>query len=157
MSNEVFLKIKNLIEKNNFSYEVKEHPPTRTSEEAALYRDDDIKIGAKALIVKTDKEFVMLVISGNRKFNSKKLKNILKTKKLRFATEEELKKISDCIPGSVPPFGNLFNIPVYLDKSIIKNEYIAFNAGLLTKSIKMKKQDYLTLVNPKIEDFSEEK
>ncbi len=152
---DVFSEIKNLLEKNKIDYKFKEHPPTRTSEEAAFYRNEPIKIGAKALILKTDKEFIMAVIPGNKKINSKKLKLILKTKNLRFATEQELLKISNCTPGSVPPFGNLFNISLFIDKLLLENEFVAFNAGSLTKSIKIKKQDYLSLVNAKIESFIE--
>ena len=152
---DVFHRIITLLENNNISYELKEHPPTPTSEDAAKHRNEPLEIGAKALILKTYKEFVMCIVSGAKKLDSKKLKNILNTKKLRFASREEVIKVSNCIPGSVPPFGNLFSIKVFIDKSFLKNKFIAFNAGSLTKSIKMKKQDFLSLVKPEIHDFSQ--
>ncbi len=152
---EVFDKILDLLEKNKIDYELKEHEPSYTSEESAKNRGEDLKIGAKALILKINEEFIMCVISAVKKINSKKLKLILKNKNLRFANINEVKEITKCVPGSVPPFGDLFNLEILIDKSLLENEFIAFNAGLLTKSIKMKKDDYLKLVDGKICDFVE--
>jgi len=68
-------------------------------------------------------------------------------------SSKEIKEITDCVPGSVPPFGNLFNIPVYVDKSLLENNEIDFNAGELTVSIFMELEDWLNIVHPKIVDF----
>ena len=54
----------------------------------------------------------------------------------------------------MPPFGNLFNIKVYFDKSVVENDIVAFNAGTHTKSIKMKAKDLVKVVNPVIGEFS---
>lgn len=151
---EVFYKIINLLENNNIKYELKEHLPTYTSEESAKYRNEPLKIGAKTLILKYDNEFLMCIISASKKLDSKKLKNILKTKKLRFAIPKEIKEKTNCVPGSIPPFGNLFNLKMLTDKSILENEFIAFNAGLLTKSIKLKKDDYINIINLEVVDVS---
>mgnify|MGYP001614304673 CR=1 FL=1 len=150
----VFNKIIELLDKNNIKYEIKEHKETYTSEQAAEYRGEDLKIGAKAMILKGD-DFLMCVISAARRINSKKVREIINCKKLRFATKEEVIEKTGCVPGSVPPFGNIFGLRLLVDESLLENEYIAFNAGMLTKSIKMKKDDYLKMVNAEICDFSE--
>ena len=155
MEQTAFQKIITFLEKNKISYQQKEHPPTYTSEQSATYRNEPLKIGAKALILKTDTEFIMCVISAAKKLDSKKVKEKVKSKKLRFATIEEVKKITFCVPGAIPPFGNIFNINTLVDKSIEENEDIAFNAGSLTNSIKIKSAEYRRALKPVIVDISQ--
>ena len=149
-----FLKIKSFLDKNNVSYEFKEHEPVRTSEEAAAARGDDIRIGAKAILLKADKEFVMVVLSAAKKIDSKALKKVLGVKSLRFATSGEVEEKTGCVPGGVPPFAHVFGLDLLVDKSITENEFMAFNAGEQTKSLKMKTQDYVHLLKPRVEEFS---
>ena len=97
----------------------------------------------------------MCVLPGNEKIDFKKLKIIINKRSLSLATREEVEKATNCIPGEVPPFGNIFKIKTYVDKSLLKNNEIAFNAGLMTKSIIMNVKDFLKIVNPIVEDFIE--
>jgi prolyl-tRNA editing enzyme YbaK/EbsC (Cys-tRNA(Pro) deacylase) len=149
-----FSKIKSFLEEHHVSYEYKEHEEVRTSEEAAKARGEDIKIGAKAMILKADDKFIMFVLSAAKKIDSKRVKEILGAKSLRFATPEEVNQLTGCIPGGVPPFANIFGLDLLLDKTIVANEFMAFNAGERTKSLKIKTVDYLRLLKPRIEDFS---
>jgi prolyl-tRNA editing enzyme YbaK/EbsC (Cys-tRNA(Pro) deacylase) len=113
-------------------------------------------IGGKALVIKIEDEFKLFVLSAARQMNSRAMKKHLGVKRTRFATRDELKELTGCVPGCVPPFGEpILPLELYLDNSILKNEKIAFNAGSLTDSIIMKVEDYLRLVNPKeVFDFS---
>ena len=149
-----FDKIKAFLDEKNITYEFKEHEAVRTSEEAAEVRGEDIKIGAKAIVLKTDDKFVMVVLSAAKRIDSKALKNILEVKSIRFATPDEVMEKTRCEPGGVPPFAHVFGLDLLVDKSIVQNEFMAFNAGERTKSLKMKTQDYLNLLKPRIEDFS---
>ena len=74
-------------------------------------------------------------------------------KKIELAAPKDVKQVTGCNIGSVPPFGNLFNLKVYFDKSIVENEIIAFNAGQHTRSIKMKSKDLVRVVNPVMGEF----
>ncbi len=150
----VFENLKNFLDENSVSYEFKEHEEVRTSEEAARARGEDIKIGAKAMILKCDEKFVMLVLSAARKIDSKKVKILLSCDSLRFATPDEVTQLTGCLPGGVPPFANIFKLDLVVDKSILENEFMAFNAGERTKSLKLKTKDYLRLLKPRIEEFS---
>jgi prolyl-tRNA editing enzyme YbaK/EbsC (Cys-tRNA(Pro) deacylase) len=149
-----FDKLKSFLDENNISYEFKEHEEVRTSEEAAKARGEDIKIGAKAMILKCDDRFVMFVLSAAKKIDSKRAKEILNVKSMRFATPEEVTQLTGCVPGGVPPFANIFGLDLLLDKTIVANEFMAFNAGERTKSLKLKTKDYLSLLKPRVEDFS---
>jgi len=152
--NPVFEKIKSLLDANKVDYEVMEHEAVYTSEQAAKIRGTELKQGCKALICKTEKGYVQAVVSGAKELDLEKLKKILNVKELELADAKQVKKVSDCDIGSVPPFGNLFGIPVYIDKSVVENKIIAFNAGSHTKSIKMESSDLITLTQSKIDDFS---
>ena len=154
---DVFHKIKALLDQHNLNYAVKEHPPTPTSEDSARERGEPLKIGAKALILKADEKFVMVIVPGDRKIDSQRLKEILKAKNLRFASAEELEKITFLKPGAVPPFGNLFNLPTIMEQAFLDEEYLAFNAGSLTISIKMKVNNFIDIVKPTLYEFSVKK
>lgn len=137
-----------------------EHVPVRTSQEAAKIRHGySLSQGAKALIVRvkkseSDKSFVMLVVPGDKKFDDTKVKLLLKAKDIRFATEEEVSKITDGVQvGGVPPFGNLFGLSVYVDDGVLANDKIIFNAGDRSFSIAMKSGDYSSLVNPIVDSL----
>ena len=149
-----FSKLKAFLDENNISYQYKEHEEVRTSEEAAKARGEDIQIGAKAMILKADDKFVMFVLSAAKKIDSKRVKEILRVKSLRFATPEEVNQLTGCVPGGVPPFANIFGLDLIVDKTIPMNEFMAFNAGERTKSLKIKTADYLQLLKPRIEEFS---
>jgi prolyl-tRNA editing enzyme YbaK/EbsC (Cys-tRNA(Pro) deacylase) len=124
-----FSKLKSFLDENNISYEYKEHEEVRTSEEAAKARGEDIKIGAKAMILKADDKFIMFVLSAAKKIDSKRVKEILGVKSLRFATPEEVNRLTGCVPGGVPPFANIFGLGLLVDRTIPMNEFMAFNAG----------------------------
>ena len=95
--------------------------------------------------------FVMLVLPGDKKFSGLKVKKLFGTKDLRFATEEEISKLTDGIQiGGIPPFGNLFEIRVFVEKTLLENEKIIFNAGDRSFSVAMKARDYLEIVRPTI-------
>lgn len=147
-------KIIDLLKENNCWFETFEHEAVRTSEQAAKIRTGySFQQGAKAMIVrvKSKSKFIMLVYPADKRFDSKKIKQILKTNDLRLATEQEVLEItSGVIPGGVPPFGNLFGLEVYADQSLFDNEKIIFNAGDPRFSVAMNSKDYKTLVNPQI-------
>lgn len=149
----VFKKIKEILNSSGIKYSLKHHEPVYTSEQAAKVRGDKLKQGAKAIIMSTDSGFVLAVLSAEKRIDSKKLKKILKTKNLSFASSDKIKNFG-VEQGDVPPFGRILGLKTYVDKSLLENEEISFNAGSLTDSIKMKLKDYLAIEKPTIADFS---
>lgn len=138
------------------SYRTVHHEPTRTSEESAKARGEEVRVGGKALLVKTGDEFRLFVLSAACKLDSAALKARFGVKKIRFASAQELADLTGLVPGSVPPFGRpILPFELYVDESIVKNEHIAFNAGSLTDSIIMQTADYLRVARPTIFPFSE--
>ncbi|MCK4589579.1 MAG: hypothetical protein KAT77_03990 [Nanoarchaeota archaeon] len=155
MAEEIFRKIIDLLEQNKVKYKLIEHEPVFTSEGAAKVRGTKLEQGAKALVLQSKKKLFLAVVPGNKKINLEKLKVILKVKKLGLASPERVKEKTSCEIGSVPPLGNVVGLDTYVDKNLLENEYIAFNAGSHSKSIMMRSVDYVKIVNPEIDLFAE--
>ena len=136
------------------SFRLIEHAPVFTSEEAARVRGTPIEAGAKALVLRAEDRTVHVVLPGHRRVDNARLRAILGTRTLRFATPEELFALTGCVPGAVPPFGNLFGLPVLVDEELTQREEIAFNAGSNTVSIVMRCADFLRLSDARIHRLS---
>lgn len=127
------------------AFEIFEHAPVHTSEEAARARGTRLEEGAKALVVRAEDRYVHLVLPAHLKADNALLRALLGTRKLRFATPEELSALTGCAPGAVPPFGNLFGLPVFVDEELCRNERVAFNAGSNSVSVTMRRGDLVRL------------
>jgi prolyl-tRNA editing enzyme YbaK/EbsC (Cys-tRNA(Pro) deacylase) len=143
--------------RESISFREVHHEPTRTSEESAHARGEDIRVGGKALLIKVDSDFRLFVLSAARKLDSAAIKSHFHVKKTRFASPEELLELTGLVPGSVPPFGApIFPFPLFVDPSVFENDRIAFNAGSLTDSIILGTPDYRRLAAAEIFPFSSE-
>jgi len=149
MSAPVLQSIITLLDTNDISYRLIHHEPTFTSEQSAAVRGEDLRIGGKAILMKTGDDFRLLVISAELRVDSKAIKKHLGASGLRFATAEELRELTGLVPGSVPPFGRpILPFELYADPSVFANDRIAFNAGSLTDSIVMSSADYRAIARP---------
>lgn len=70
------------------------------------------------------------------------------------ASKEEAETVTRTKIGAIPPLGNLFGIPLYVDETLGNNEMVVFNAGEHTKSIRMKYRDFVTVSSPTIGSFT---
>jgi Ala-tRNA(Pro) deacylase len=127
------------------AFEILEHAPVHTSQEAARVRGTRLQQGAKALVVRAEDRFVHCVLPAHLRADNAALRAIVGTRKLRFATRDELYSLTGCEPGAVPPFGNLFGLPVLLDEALCDNERVVFNAGSHARSITMQCTDLVRI------------
>lgn len=153
-------RIKALLDAEACPYETFEHEPVRTSEEAAAARPGySLRHGAKAIILrvkrsKKDKFFVMLVFPADRRFDAKAVKEYFAARDIRFASEDEVARLTGGIqPGGVPPFGNLFDLPLFATPQLFGVERIVFNAGDRRFSLAMRSADYRRLAQPEVFSF----
>lgn len=149
MDKKITDQIRNLFVDNNINFREVDHEPAPTCELSANARGESQHAGGKTLLLKDKKGFKLFVISAVLEADSKAIRKILRSPKLRFATEEELLDLAGVVKGALPPFGRpILPFDLYIDESIFKNEIIAFNAGILTKSFILKVEDYLKLIEP---------
>jgi prolyl-tRNA editing enzyme YbaK/EbsC (Cys-tRNA(Pro) deacylase) len=134
----------------------KDHAPTRTSEESAAVRGEDLGVGAKALVLRADGRYGLFVLPADQKLDGAAVKRELRTKQLRFATPDELMALTGLVPGSVPPFGEpVLPLPLYADSSVgTRHTRLAFNAGSLTVSIVMAAVHWEAVARPQRFRFS---
>jgi prolyl-tRNA editing enzyme YbaK/EbsC (Cys-tRNA(Pro) deacylase) len=131
------------------------HEPTRSSEDSARARGEELRVGGKALLIKVDDTFRLFVLSADRKLDSAAIKQHFGAKKTRFATLGELAELTGLVPGSVPPFGPpILPFPLFADPSVFENDRIAFNAGSLTESMVMPIADYRRLAGAEVFRFA---
>jgi prolyl-tRNA editing enzyme YbaK/EbsC (Cys-tRNA(Pro) deacylase) len=133
-----------------------EHAPVRTSAEAAAVRGTSLAAGAKALVVRADGRAVHLVLPADRRVDNGRLRQLLGTRAVRFVTPAELATLTGCVPGGVPPFGNLFGLEVLVDEGLTQAGEIAFNAGSPTVSVIMRCEDFLRLAGARVARFTRE-
>jgi Ala-tRNA(Pro) deacylase len=141
---------------NNVQYEVIEHAPAFSAHEVAVVSHVPEKDLAKTLIVNADGKYYMVVMPADHRLDDHLLQGMLKSKHVQLASEEDLQQIfPDCEVGAMPPFGNLYALPVYADKSLADDNVIVFNACSHTRSIRLKMYDFLRLVKPVVAEFSQ--
>lgn len=129
-------------------FQLTTHAAVRTSAEAASVRGTSLHSGAKALMVKTDAAFVLLVMPADMSLKSSAARRLLKSSRMRFATPDELMDLTGLVPGSVPPFGSLFGLQTICEERLSDNERINFNCGSRTRSIQMSYRDYVVVESP---------
>jgi Ala-tRNA(Pro) deacylase len=135
-------------------YEVLSHPEAFRAAEIAHTLHTPEKEMAKVVIVKVRERFVMTVLPASWNVNLPRLRTVLATPQMRLATEEEIKHLfPDCELGAMPPFGNLYGLPVYVDRSLTEDEEIVFQAGTHSEAIRMRYWDFAALVFPVIAEF----
>ena len=97
----------------------------------------------------------MAVLPASYHVDFNMLKEVTGEENLRLAFESEFRDVfPDCEVGAMPPFGNLYGMPVFMAESLVQNEEIAFNAGTHTEVIRMSCNDFMRLVEPRILRFS---
>ena len=97
----------------------------------------------------------MCVLAACSRIDLRSLKHQLGANTLELVPEMELGFIfSDSELGAEPPFGNLYNLPTIMDKELLKDDHLTFQAGTHEKAITMSMTDYRKMVEPKILDFS---
>lgn len=146
---EILPAIRHLLTETGIAFREVSHEPTRTSEESAKARGEELRIGGKALLMKGDDVFRLFVLPADRKLDSGAIRREFGWKKLRFATPVELNELTGLVPGCIPPFGPpILPFELCLDQAVTQNPRIAFNAGSLTDSIILAMNDYLAIAHP---------
>jgi Ala-tRNA(Pro) deacylase len=150
----ILQRLKDHLDREKVTYKVLSHRETFTAPELAQALHVPGKELAKVVIVKADKRFVMMVLSANRRVDLKRLKEIFRTSHVRLATEAEFNELfPDCELGAMPPFGNLYGLEVTVDQSLTMDEEIVFQAGTRHEAVKLRYQDFASLVRPRVAEF----
>ena len=144
----VYEKLVERLSRAGIEFATTRHRPVFTSAEAAAVRGVDLHSGAKALVVKAGRDFVMIVLPADLLLDGKAAKKALGCKSIRFAKPDEVRTITDLEPGAIPPFGSLFGLKTYCDERMADSARINFNAGAHDHSVSMTWDGYLAAERP---------
>ena len=110
---------------------------------------------AKTVMVKLDNRLAMAVSRGTDKVDIDLLRGAAGAKKAELATEIQFQGMFSGVElGAMPPFGNLYEMAVYVDEGLTRDERIAFNAGTHSELIQLDYAEFERLVEPTVANFS---
>jgi Ala-tRNA(Pro) deacylase len=114
------------------------------------------KMVAKTIIARADDNMISLVLPASSRADLNKVQTALGAREIRLAHEAEFAAtFPDCAVGTMPPFGNLYGIPVYVEQSLTGQETIAFPVGTYTDTMSLRYADFERLVHPKVMTFAQ--
>ena len=148
-------KLTEFLDRNQIEYMTIRHSLAYNAQRIAATTHIPGKEIAKTVIVKVDGRMSMAVLPASYRINLRLLRETSGARKVEIATETEFKNLfPDCEPGAMPPFGNLYDMEVYVAESLTEDEEICFNAGTHVELIRMAYADFERLVEPVVLRFS---
>ncbi|HSW71452.1 MAG TPA: YbaK/EbsC family protein [Gammaproteobacteria bacterium] len=143
--------LKEFLDSHKIKYISISHSPAFTSQEIAAAAHISGKHLAKTVIVKVNGNLAMVVLPAHEHVNFAALKQAAGVTNADLASESEFKsKFSECEVGAMPPFGNLYEMPVYVYGDLAHQEHITFNAGSHSELVQLSYSDFSRLVHPKV-------
>lgn len=141
--------IKKYLDEHNVRYEHISHTPVYTAQEVAEALHASGKAVAKTVILSDDLGFVMAVVPATHRVCLESLRTMSGRRGLDIATELEFQGLfPNCETGAMAPFGNLYELPVFVHASLREDESITFNAGTHEDAIRMPYAAFEELVAP---------
>ena len=148
-------RLKQYLDSFGIRYVVISHSMAYTAQGVAALAHVPGKELAKTVIVKMDGRFAMAVVPASRHVNLAQLKDAVHANRVELAPEEEFQTMfPDCETGAMPPFGNLYDMPVFADESLARDKEIAFNAGSHRELVRLSWEDFSRLVEPIVLSFT---
>jgi len=148
-------RLEQYLRENGASFEVMTHAEVYTMQEVAAALHVSGKQVAKVVMVKADGKMVMLVAPAPSRLNFAQLRTVLGAKEVGLAKEEEFGQLfADCVTGAMPPFGNLYDLPVYVDQALTEEADIVFRIGTHRHTMKVAYADFSRLAQPTVGEFA---
>ncbi len=130
------------------------HSAAFTAQEIAARAHIPGKELAKTVMVSIDGEMAMAVLPASYKVDFALLREITGASRVDLCGEADFKdRFPGCDLGAMPPFGNLYDMRVYVDESLTEDDEIAFNAGSHTELVRLAYEDFERLVDPLVVSF----
>jgi len=148
-------KVRAFLDAHDVKYVIISHSKAYTAQGIAAITHISGKELAKTVIVKLDGDLAMAVLPASFQVDLEALRKATGVREAELANEHDFKRhFPDCETGAMPPFGNLYGIPVYVDETLTEDKEIVFNAGSHYELIKLAYKDFERLVKPEVMAFS---
>jgi Ala-tRNA(Pro) deacylase len=144
------------LRENRVPFEVQHHPRAVPAQEVAASEHVPGKMLAKTVMVLADGQLIMLALPAPYQVDLEKVSALLEAGEVRLAEEEEFgDAFPDCEVGAMPPFGNLYGVPVYVEEALAEDEQIIFRAGTHTDTMSVRYADFERLVEPAVAAYAQ--
>lgn len=144
--------IYNILKEMNIDYSVTEHKPVYTIEEMNDLGMENIDHVIKNLFIRDDKKknYYLVLVQKDKTVNLNKLKETINSRRLSFASEEDLEKYLGLKKGAVSPLGivndeNKF-VKVIIDRDIRNLEFIGVHPMENTATVWINVEDLQKLI-----------
>jgi Ala-tRNA(Pro) deacylase len=143
------------LEQRHISYSPIYHLPTRAASfTAAVLRVPGKEVAKTVVFLAREKPF-LAVLAACCYVDLKKLESVVGMPVQLLGKEECGRLFADCDVSAIPPFGELYGLPVYMDQDLADSPEIIFSAGTRFDAIQMGNVDFVRLVKPHICSFAE--
>ena len=145
-------RLQHYLHEQHIPFETIHHSRALTAQETAASAHIRGSQLAKTVMINLDGRLAMVVVPGDHRVDMELLREATGARNVELATEAEFSnRFPDCEVGAMPPFGNLYDIEVYVDESLAPNAdaKIAFNAGTHTDMMRIAYREFERLVQPK--------
>ena len=148
-------KLKDFLDAHKVKYVTLRHSIAYPASEIAASAHVKGRNLAKTVIVRLDGKLAMAVLPSKFRVNLERLRVASRSGSAELSGEADFaREFPGCDEGAMPPFGNLYGMPVYVDPSLAEDEEIAFNACTHTEVIRMRYADWERFVHPSVASFA---
>ena len=149
-------KLEEYLRQQQVPFEAQQHSRAFTAQDVAASEHVPGKLVAKVVIVFADGKLAMLVMPAPYRVDFSRAAAALGAKHVRLADEAEVgAAFPDCEVGAMPPFGNLYQLPVYVEQRLAEDERIVFPVGTHTETMRLAYADFARLVHPTVAEFTQ--
>lgn len=147
----ILTKLREFLDANHVQYEVRSHPQAFTAQAVAEAEHIPGREVAKTVMFRSAQQYLMIVLAAPYRVNLQRARHESGHPDLHLASEAEFSALfPQCELGAMPPFGNLYGLPVWVDAALTKQQEIVFNAGNHRQTVHMAYADFAPLVQPKV-------
>ena len=138
---DAFAKVVEKLKELDIPFELVEHPPAFTTEQADAFIEGIEGVRTKTMFLTNKKktQYYLLIMDDKKSLDMDLFKELVSANRIRMASADSLYEKMQLPPGTVSPFGLLNNeekdIHVYFDKEIINEERMTFHPNTNEKTI----------------------
>ena len=125
----------------------------RTANDAALSLNCEVGAIVKSLLLRTDNDFILCLVSGDKRCSLNKIKKIINIKDVSMADAEQVRSQTGFSIGGVSPVAHLKKIKILVDSSLSRFENVYAAAGHPHSIFKITYKQLVKLTNGKEEDI----
>tara|TARA_Y100001970_G_C14031190_1_gene748712 strand:+ start:503 stop:982 length:480 start_codon:yes stop_codon:yes gene_type:complete len=125
----------------------------RTAKDAAISLNCEVGAIVKSLLLRTDKDFILCLVSGDKKCSLNKIKKIIDKKDVSMASADQVKEQTGFSIGGVSPVGHKEKIKILIDSSLSKYKNVYAAAGHPNSIFKITYEELIELTKGKEEDI----